>query len=132
MGIAIELRKAISSIREKLGPTCRLNGVAPTVVEGWLTAVENHLACAPVDWSAIRICLNVLNCWIGRVHELRAASEIFRRVSTGGDRLTAAAVLPSEFERWLWAPKLSDQFVGSEILSGNPNAVTAFPPAVPQ
>lgn len=132
MGIAIELRNAIRAIRENLNSTCRLNGVTPNVVEGWLTAVENHLGRAPVDWAAIKISLNVLSRWIRRVHELRAAAEVFRLITTGGDQLTAAAVIPSEFERWLWAPRLSDQVGVGEMISGGADAITAFPRVAPQ
>lgn len=132
MGIAFELRNAISTIRDNLNPTCRFNGVTQAVVEGWLTAVENHLNQTPVDWAAIKISLNVLSRWIGRVDELRAAAEVFRLITTGGDQLTAAAVVPSEFEHWLWAPRLLDQVGIKESISNGADAITAFPPVAPR
>lgn len=133
MGIAIELRSAIGDIRKHLAPTARLNGVEPSVVEGWLGAVENHLNRVPLDWAAIRVCLNVLGRWIDRVEELNAVAGVFKKVSHGGDRLNGQTGLPSEFEDWLWSPwPAAPKDLDLAAAGKGRGEIREFPRAIPQ
>jgi hypothetical protein len=133
MGIAIELRNAIGHIRRHLAHTAELNGVEPFVVEGWLVAVEDHLNRVPVDWAAIRVCLNVLGRWIGRVEELSVVVEMFKKVSSGGDQINVQTGLPSEFEDWLWSPWPAAPKDLDLAGAGNERgAIREFPRAVPR